>query len=88
MSIPAKIITSGENIECWLLDDTISAEAHNMAAIAYELYGLDSDDNEEAFLDFKYEVIEADLTRSIEEAIDKAVNAMWTAIRNGEYDPR
>lgn len=88
MSIPATTITSGENIVCWLLDDSTAAEAQNMAAIAYKLAGLDPDKDEWAFDDFKYDVIESELISNIEGAIDKAVDAMWKAVRDGKYDPR
>lgn len=88
MSIPATTITSGENIVCWLLDDSAAAEAQSMASLAYELAGMNPDDDEWAFDDFKYDVLEAELISNIEGAIDNAVNAMWTAVRDGKYDPR
>lgn len=88
MSIPATTITSGENIICWLLDDSTAAEAQNMAALAYELAGMNPDDDEWGFDNFKYDVLEVELICNIEEAIDKAVDAMWKAVRDGKYDPR
>lgn len=72
----------------WLLDDGTAAEAHNMAALAYELAGIDPDEDEDGFDEFKYDVLEAELISNIEGAIDKAVDAMWKAVREGKYDPR
>ena len=82
------VIMSGENVVCKLIDESTGEEAHSMARLAYELAGMNPDDDEWGFDNYKYDVIEAELICNIEGAIDKAVDAMWKAVRAGKYNPR
>jgi len=76
---------SGEFIMGDLYGESTSEEAQAMAKVAYEIAGIDPDDDENAFDDFKYDVVEARLIEDIAYAIDNAVNDFWSRIRSGKF---
>jgi len=77
--------TSGECVVGYILGESTAEEADAIANVAYRTAGIDPDDDEDGFVDFKYDVVEARLIEDIRGAIDNAVNDFWLRARSGEF---
>ena len=85
MSFDQYRIESGENITCYVIPESSACEASDIAHEALKIAGIDPDEWEWDFDEFKYDFVEARLLEEIEEAIDGAVAKVWEMARNGKF---